>query len=115
MLKKIAGLVFVLIITGYHIYAVNYNTRGMINNFLNKREGKTLNSEFSVKIKSGNLSTDYIVDQALKDIEDLDLNTINLSIVINIDDVDSSNMSIYDNNLERAKALLYKLKSKKIK
>ena len=114
ILKIIVVLVFVLGIAGYYVYEVNYNTRGKINNYLNKREGKTLNSEFNVKIKSANLSTDYTVEQALKDIEDLELNTINLPIVINIDDVNSSNMSIYDNSLVRAKILLDKLKGKKI-
>lgn len=91
-----------------------YNTRGKINEFLNKREGKTLNSEFSEKIKSGNLSTDYSVEQAISDIETLGLNTINLPVVINIDDITSSDVSIDQNSLERAKILLKKLKGKKI-
>ena len=114
MLGIVIGLIFVLIGVCYYLYAINYTSRGRINDFLNKREGKTLNKEFSKKIKSANLSTDYTVEQALKDIETLDLNTINLPIVINIDDVDSSNVSIYDNSLGRAKLLLDKIKGKKI-
>lgn len=113
-IKIIIGLIFLLLGVGYYFYAVNYTSRGKINNFLNKREGKTLNIEFNEKIKSANLSTDYTVEQTLKDIEALDLNTINLPIVINIEDVDSSNVSIYDNSLERAKLLLDKIKGKKI-
>ncbi|MEO2565645.1 hypothetical protein ABHA59_17220, partial [Clostridium tertium] len=52
------------IILGYYLYAINYTRRGIINNILNKREGKILNNEFNEKIKSANLSTDYTVEQA---------------------------------------------------
>lgn len=110
----IIGIVIVLMGVGYYFYAINYTSRGSINDFLNKREGKTLNSKFSEKIKCANLSTDYTVEQTLKDIDTLELNTINLPIVINIDDLDSSNVSIYDNSLQRAKLLLDKIKGKKI-
>lgn len=110
----VLGIFIILTSIGYYLYEINYTSRGIINNYLNKREGKTLNSEFSEKIKSANLSTDYNVEQTLKDIETLGLNTINLPIVINIEDIDSSNMSIYDNSLERAKLLLEQLMGKNI-
>ena len=98
----------------YYFYIINYNSRGIINKVLNKIEGKTLNSDFNSKIKSANLSTDYNVEQAISDIETLDLNTINLPVVINIDDITSSNVSIDQNSLERAKILLKELKGKNI-
>ena len=112
--RIIAGIIIVLIISGYYLYAINYTSRGIINNFLNKREGKILNNEFNEKIKSANLSTDYTVEQAMNDIGTLELNTINLPIVINIDDIDSSTMNVDNNSLERAKLLLKELKGKKI-
>lgn len=112
--RIIAGIIIIIIAVGYYFYSINYTSRGMINKALNKIEGKTLNSNFSSKIKSANLSTDYNVEQAIKDIETLDLNTINLPVVINIDDITSSNASIDQNSLERVKILLKKLKGKKI-
>lgn len=112
--RIIAGLIILLIAVGYYFYSINYTSRGMINKILNKIEGKTLNSDFSSKIKSANLSTDYNVEQAINDIETLGVNTINLPVVINIDDITSSDVNIDQNSLERAKILLKKLKGKKI-
>lgn len=109
-----AGIVIIIIVVGYYFYNINYTSRGIINKVLNNIEGKTLNSDFSSKIKSANLSTDYSVEQAIKDIETLGLNTINLPVVINIDDITSSNVSIDQNSLERAKILLKELKGKNI-
>lgn len=109
-----AGIVIIIIAVGYYFYNINYTSRGIINKVLNNIEGKTLNSDFSSKIKSANLSTDYSVEQAIKDIETLGLNTINLPVVINIDDITSSNVSIDENSLERAKILLKELKGKNI-
>lgn len=114
LLRTIIGLIIVFIMLGYYFYNINYNSRGIINKVLNKIEGKTLNNEFSTKIKCANLSTDYSVDQAIKDIEALELNTINLPVVINIDNITSSNASIDENSLERAKIILNELKGKKI-
>lgn len=109
-----AGIIIIIIAVGYYFYNINYTSRGIINKVLNKIEGKTLNSDFNSKIKSANLSTDYNVEQAISDIETLGVNTINLPIVINIDDITSSDVSIDQNSLERAKILLKKLKGKKI-
>ena len=114
LLRTIIGLIIVFIMLGYYFYNINYNSRGIINKVLNKIEGKTLDNNFSTKIKSANLSTDYSVDQAIKDIEALELNTINLPVVINIDNITSSNAIIDENSLERAKILLNELKGKKI-
>lgn len=98
----------------YYMYSFNYTTRGVINKAINKFQGKTLNNKFETKIKSGNLATDYTVEEALNDIEKFDLNTVNIPVVINIDSLTSSDMSIYDNSLERAKMLLDELKGRDI-
>ncbi|MCF0147571.1 MAG: hydrolase [Clostridium sp.] len=112
--RTFVGIVIIVIAVGYYFYNINYNSRGIINKVLNNIEGKTLNNDFNSKIKSANLSTDYSVEQAIEDIEILGLNTINLPVVINIDDITSSNVSIDANSLERAKILLKELNGKKI-
>ncbi len=114
--KNKIGLVtiFFIGVGCFYMYNFNYTTRGIINKSINKFQGKTLNSKFETKIKSGNLSTDYTVEEALNDIDKFGLNTINIPVVINIDSLSSSDMSIYDNSLERAKMLLDELKGRDI-
>ncbi len=117
MTKKRVIIIIVLIsilACAYYIYNINVNTRGYINEVINKMEGKTLNSKFETKIKSGNLSTDYNIDQVLKDIDKLQLNTLNVPVVINIDSRTSSNMSIEGWSEKRAIELIKKLRFKKI-
>lgn len=109
-----AGSILLIVFLSYYFIKINYTGRGMINNYLNKREGKTLTEKLDKKIKSGNLSTDYEVDKTLEDIELLELNTINLPIVINISNLNSSDVSIDSNSFQRAKWLLDKLKGKGI-
>lgn len=114
--KNIIRLVaiFLIVFACIYIYKFNYTTRGEINKVINHIQGKTLNSKFETKIKSGNLSTDYTVEEALADIEKFELNTINIPIVINIDSLTSSDMNIYENSLERSKMLLDELKGRDI-
>lgn len=100
--------------SAYYAYNMNVNSRGYINGVINKIEGKTLNSEFKTKIKSGNLSTDYNINQVLNDIDKLQLNTLNVPIVINIGNKTSSNMSIESWSEKRAIELIKKLRFKKI-
>ncbi|WP_041707181.1 glycoside hydrolase family 113 [Clostridium cellulovorans] len=116
MAKKKAGILIILFISVLAFYAVriNYNSRGFVNALINKIQGKTLNAEFQIKIKSGNLSTDYNIDQVLNDIEELRLNTLNVPIVINIDSRTSSNMVVDENSKKRAIDLVKKLKGKKV-
>lgn len=98
----------------FYSYSINVNSRGYINDIINKIEGKTLNLKFETKIKSGNLSTDYSIDQVLKDIDKLNLNTLNVPVVVNIDTRASSNMSIDKESEKRAIELIKKLSFKKI-
>ena len=94
--KRIIIIVIILsIFSGaFYSYKINVTSRGVINEMINKFEGKTLNAKFETKIKSGNLSTDYNIDQVLKDIDKFNLNTLNVPIVINIDNRTSSNMTV---------------------
>ena len=98
----------------FYSYKINVTSRGVINEMINKIEGKTLNTKFETKIKSGNLSTDYNIDQVLKDIDKLGLNTLNVPIVINIDNRTSSNMTVDSYSEKRAIELIKKLRWKKI-
>ncbi|MDB8791737.1 cellulase family glycosylhydrolase [Romboutsia sp. 1001216sp1] len=72
------------------------------------------NNTITEKIKSVNLSTDYEIEQALKDIDDLKVNTVNVPIVIEIPDLDSNNMKINSYSKEKAIRLIKILKSKGI-
>lgn len=110
----IIALIIVLISAWYYTFKVNYNTRGYINNTINKFQGKTLNNKFETKIKSGNLATDYNIDTVLKDIDQLGLNTLNVPVAINIESLTASNMTIDNSSKEKAISLIKKLKGKKI-
>ena len=59
--KRTILLVIILSIfsSAFYSYKVNADSRGTINEMINKFEGKTLNAKFETKIKSRNLSTDY--------------------------------------------------------
>lgn len=92
----------------------NPDVRGYINERINKIEGKTLNREFSAKIKSGNLTTDYTIEEALSDIDKFQLNTVNVPVVVNIDSLSSNDMSISADSEKRAISLIKKLRWKKI-
>lgn len=113
--KKIAVffILIIIIVTSY-IIETNPDARGFINKNINKIEGKTLNEKFETKIKSGNLSTDYNIEQVLSDVDKFQLNTLNIPIVINIDNLSSSSMTVDKGSEERAKNLIKKLKGKKI-
>ena len=75
----------------------------------------TNNTKYTDKLKSVNLSTDYDIDQALKDIKMLDVNTVNIPIVIEIPSLTSNDMKIANYSKDRAIKLIKKLKNKDIK
>lgn len=110
----ITAVILIICSLVFYSYKINVNSRGFINEMINKIEGKTLNSKFETKIKSGNLSTDYNIDQVLNDIEKLQLNTLNVPIVINIENRNSSNMTVDNESKKRAIQLFKKLRGKKI-
>ena len=117
MTKKriiIAIIILSIFSLAFYSYKINATSRGAINAMINKIEGKTLNNKFETKIKSGNLSTDYNIDQVLKDIDKLNLNTLNVPIVIHIDHLTSSNMIVDNESKNRSIELIKKLKGKKI-
>lgn len=100
-------MLIVLIITPFAAKAV----KGYING---SYVGKTLNKNFDVKIKSGNLSTDYEISQVLEDIKKLDLNTINLPITIDIKSLNSNDMEVNKQSKEKAIRLIKSLPKRKI-
>ena len=110
--KFIIGTIIIFIFI--YILISNPTIYGEINKIKNKIYGKTLNNKFEVKIKSGNLSTDYDVDQVLKDINKFKLNTINVPVAINIKDLSSSDMSVDKESEKKAIELIKKLRWKKI-
>jgi len=84
-------------------YKLNFSTKSNENNILS---GK--------KIKSGNLSTDYDIEQALSDIDKFQLNTLNIPVEIKIDNLSSSNMEVDKDSEDRAISLIKQLKGKDI-
>jgi len=66
------------------------------------------------KIKSGNLSVDYTIDQTLNDIEKLGLNTLNVPVQIDIASLTANTMSINLESKNKAIELIKKLKYKGI-
>lgn len=66
------------------------------------------------KIKSGNLSVDYTIDQTLSDIEKLGLNTLNVPVQIDIPSLSANTMSVNIESKIKAIELIKKLKYKGI-
>ncbi|SPF47236.1 Hydrolase [Candidatus Desulfosporosinus infrequens] len=66
------------------------------------------------KIKSGNLSVDYTLEQTLSDIERLGLNTINVPVEIDISSLIANSMSINLESKTKAIQLIKKLRYKGI-
>jgi hypothetical protein len=64
------------------------------------------------KIKSGNLSVDYTIDQALADVERLSLNTVNVPVMVLVDRLGSSTMKLDQASMEKAKDIIKKLKKR---
>ncbi|MCM8711579.1 hydrolase [Clostridium sp. SYSU_GA19001] len=87
---------------------------GKVNDLKNKFYGKTLNKEFKTKIKAGNLSTDYLIEQALRDIDKLQLNTVNIPVVIHIKDLKATDMTVDEESKKKAVELIKRLRWKKI-
>ncbi|TDT63596.1 glycoside hydrolase family 113 [Fonticella tunisiensis] len=114
IIAVVMAIIFLSISTVWYYAEHNPEFRGKINEKINEIEGKTLNKNFQTKIKSGNLSTDYKIEEALNDIEKLSLNTVNIPVVINIKNLSSSDMTVNQESLERAKQLIKKLRWKKI-
>ena len=62
------------------------------------------------KIKSGNLSVDYSIDQTLSDLERLGLNTVNVPVQIDIPSLTANTMSVNPESKKKAVELIRKLK-----
>lgn len=66
------------------------------------------------KIKSGNLSVDYSIDQTLIDIDQLGLNTLNVPVQIDIPSLMANTMSVNSESKTKAIELIKKLRYKGI-
>lgn len=114
--KRIILLLILIIALGiiFYVLKTNPDARGFINNKINEFQGKTLNSKFQTKIKSGNLSTDYNINEVLDDIQKFNLNTLNIPVVINVDNLSSSVMTVDKSSENKAIELIKSLRGKKI-
>ena len=114
MKRKAAFIIILILLLLFYFLKINYTSRGFIGGIINKYDGKTLNKNFSIKIKSGNLCTDYKIKTVLEDVHKFNLNTLNVPVVIEIKDINSSSMKINNDSIYKAKELLKELKGKKI-
>ncbi|MGO0903233.1 glycoside hydrolase family 113 [Clostridioides difficile] len=78
------------------------------------RDKSSINNQYDGKIKSANLSVDYEIKQVMKDIDKLGLNTVNVPIIINVDEINSDIMTIDNSSKEKAIKLIKKLNKKGI-
>lgn len=79
--------------------------------YINKQyEKKRIVTPWGEKIKSGNLSVDYSLEQALVDIETLDLNTVNVPIQIDIPSLAANTATINLESKKKAIQLIKKLR-----
>jgi hypothetical protein len=113
--KRFVAIILIIILIGtFFIIKNNSSAAGLINNVINKSEGKALNRNFTTKIKSGNLSTDYTIEDALSDINKFGFNTVNVPVVINIEDLSSNTMTVDKESKRKAIELIKDLKGKRI-
>jgi len=111
---KIVALNKDLDVAYYYGYQLNYNQFSDDEYKWHVMKNEKLNSKFEAKIKSGNLVTNYNYDTVLSDIDTLGLNTLNIPVVININSLSDSDMSIDNYSKEQAVKLIKKLQGKNI-
>lgn len=63
------------------------------------------------KVKSGSLSTDYTIQQVLIDVDKFKLNTLNIPVMVNINDTNSSSMLVDKTSESKAIELITQLKN----
>lgn len=66
------------------------------------------------KIKSANLSMDYNIDMVMKDVDRLNLNTVNVPVMVEIKSLTSTEMRINEESKKKARKLIKKLKKNNI-
>lgn len=103
-------MVLALSVWAYLWSSYDLEIRARIVDKLNQWQGKTLNRNFQTPIKSGNLSTDYEIEQAIRDIDSLELNTVNVPVAVNIKDLRSSTMTLDEGSIRKARQLIQKLR-----
>lgn len=101
--KFIYSIIVIIVLFIIIIFHNNYNYKNKLSIYDYKN------------LKSGNLSTDYSIDTTIENIKHMDLNTINVPIVVNIKNLNSSDMEIETWSLNRAIELIKKLKGSGVK
>ncbi|AOR25129.2 hydrolase (plasmid) [Clostridium taeniosporum] len=91
-------------------FIISFNVQPV--NSANKQKINLSKGYNNKNIKSGNLSTDYTIEQALSDINKFQLNTLNIPVKIEIDTLSSSDMIINKSSEEKAITLINQLKGK---
>lgn len=107
-IKTIVAIIFLVTIVLYFYNIYKLNSKEI------SYSERALNIDFETKIKSGNLSTDYEIYKVLDDINSMKLNTVNIPVVINIENIESSVMEIDENSLNKAITLIEELEGRNI-
>ncbi|XID94205.1 glycoside hydrolase family 113 [Paenibacillaceae bacterium WGS1546] len=66
-------------------------------------------------VKSGNLSVDYTISQALADVDRLGLNMVNVPIMVTVEHLSSSSMALDPESVSKAIAMIRELRGQKVK
>lgn len=74
-----------------------------------RRKFNVIKTPWGEKIKSGNLAPDYEIYKTLEDVKKFKLNTINVPVLIDIKDLNSSNVTVNRKSIEKAKTLIDRL------
>lgn len=112
MVKKIINIGVVIILIFVVCYIFNWPSlmweRVTFKNTINKEEF------LKGQIKSANLSMDYNIDMVIKDVDRLNLNTVNVPVMVEIKSLTSTDMKINKESKKKARKLIKKLKRKNI-
>lgn len=68
-----------------------------------------------LKIKSGNLSVDYTLEQALADVERLGLNAVNVPVMVEVDTLTSSRVRVNGESLMKAQSVIHELNKRNVR
>jgi len=116
--KKIKTILVIIlgIAAGILMYVLIEKSDTEASRYIGNKEddNKTIEEKLAIKIKSANLSTDYVIEQVISDIDKFEFNTINVPVVIEVKDLSSSDMTINKDSKDKAIKLIKKLKGKKI-
>lgn len=108
--KRIILSVIILLVTAFFVKKVLIDIVYVGQQY----EKNRIVTPYGEKIKSGNLSVDYSIEQVMMDIEQLGLNTVNVPVQIDIPSLTANTMTVNPESKTKALQLIKKLRYKGI-